>query len=355
MKVVVLSDTHIGSRGDSVVFDSYFHKFFDQIFIPYLEKNKIDRIVHLGDLVDRRKYINFNVLNKFRVNFLHRIENLGCRMDVIVGNHDTYHKNSNNVNAIQELLGGWENVHIFTDPHTMQIGKKKILLVPWISPENYELSMTAIRESDADILMGHLEINGFLMHYGAMCENGLERHWFSKFDMVLSGHFHHKSSEGNIHYLGSPYEMNFGDINDPKGFHVLDTDTGDVEFIQNPFRIFYSLNYDDRGMTMDTVMNQLSPVSRFEGAYVRVNVLTKTNPYYFDKFIDLISQVSPANLKIMEEFQIEEGADDLGITGQDTLTILNNHVDSSEADYDKTEIKNKIRDIYVEATSVEFV
>ena len=58
MKIALITDTHWGARNDNVIFSNYFRKFYDNIFFPLLEERNIKTLLHLGDVVDRRKYIN---------------------------------------------------------------------------------------------------------------------------------------------------------------------------------------------------------------------------------------------------------------------------------------------------------
>ena len=60
MKIALVTDLHFGARGDSVPFDNFFKKFYDDTFFPYLVEHGIKTIFDLGDTFDRRKYINFN-------------------------------------------------------------------------------------------------------------------------------------------------------------------------------------------------------------------------------------------------------------------------------------------------------
>ena len=65
MKIALLNDTHFGARNDSLIFDDYFYKFYDNIF-SYLKEHNIKTLIHLGDIVDRRKFINFRIAHNFR-------------------------------------------------------------------------------------------------------------------------------------------------------------------------------------------------------------------------------------------------------------------------------------------------
>ena len=87
-KIVLLTDTHFGARNDSAIFREYFFKFYNELFFPFLEDNNIKTVVHLGDIVDRRKYINFNTLKSFRDDFVFRLGRMGIDTHIIIGNHD---------------------------------------------------------------------------------------------------------------------------------------------------------------------------------------------------------------------------------------------------------------------------
>ena len=106
MKIALITDTHWGVRNDNIAFMDNSKKFLDEVFFPYLDANNIRTVVHLGDLVDRRKYINMQTATRLRIDFLDKLANRGLDVHMIAGNHDTYFKNTNTVNALRELVVG---------------------------------------------------------------------------------------------------------------------------------------------------------------------------------------------------------------------------------------------------------
>ena len=88
MKVVILGDTHFGARGDSLEFHRYFQKFYSNVLFPYMIENKLDTIIQLGDLFDRRKFINFNSLYLSRKYFFDKLKENNINMNTLLGNHD---------------------------------------------------------------------------------------------------------------------------------------------------------------------------------------------------------------------------------------------------------------------------
>ncbi len=355
MKIALITDTHWGARGDSLTFLNYFRKFYDNVFFPYLEEHNIKTLIHLGDVVDRRKFINFKILNDLRTNFVERLWKMGVDTHIIIGNHDTFHKNTNELNSLQEIFTSHERkvepwIHV--TPREVDFDGLGILMMPWINEDNYGECMKAIQKTQCQILMGHLEVKGFEQHIGSWSHEGVEANVFDKFDMAMSGHFHHKSDNGTIYYLGNPYEITWSDYKDPRGFHIFDTDKRTLEFIQNPYRMFRKLYYDDSLQTFETLTGK--DYSEYENSYVKLVVQKKTNPYWFDTVMDKLYSVNVADLVVVENFSDLEFMEDdeLIDEAQDTLTILGKHVETLNIE-NKVELNTLMRDLYNEALTAE--
>lgn len=353
MKIAIITDTHFGARNDNTAFADHFDKFYDEVFFPYLEQNNIKTVLHLGDLLDRRKYVNFRTAQQAR-RFITKLQSSEIHTHLILGNHDTYYKNTNELNGVVELFGSesdYLKVYV-NDPVELTFDSLKVLMVPWITQANSETCFKRINETDAQFLMGHLEIAGFEMMRGHLCDHGHDRKLFKKFDAVYSGHFHHPSEYENIKYLGAPYEMNWTDYNGKRGFHILDTETRELEFIENPFRMFEKIFYDDKDMSVEEVSDM--DVSGFTNTYIKVIIQNKENPYIFDLFVDKLQQIGPADIKIVEDhMNLDElGEEELIDEAQDTHTILTQYIEGLETKVDKTHIKNFVTQLYNEAVNI---
>ena len=353
MRIALITDTHWGARGDSPAFAEYFNRFYYEHFFPYLAANNISNIFHLGDIVDRRKYINFVTARHLR-KFVEHCDSSGIRLDVIIGNHDTSFKNTNDVNSMRELFEhSTYDIHYYSDPGVVNIGGTDIAVLPWICSGNYEESMEFINKTNAQVLFGHLELAGFEMYKGAVNDHGFDSKIFDKFDLVCSGHFHHKSTRGNINYLGAPYEMSWSDYNDPRGFHIFDTETRELTYIKNPLTMFNKIHYHDQDKTIDEIM--AVDWDYYKGSYVKLIVHTKTNPYWFDMFVDKIEKAGVLDLQVVDDnlnLQMEDD-DDIVSEAEDTLTVLNKVVDQVESRVDKKVLYNFLSSLYNEALSVE--
>lgn len=353
MKIALVTDTHWGIRNDSSIMHDHMKKFIDDVFFPELDRRNISTVVHLGDLVDRRKYINYMTSKRLRDDFLQPLKDKNITMHIIAGNHDTFYKNTNGVNALRELVvGKYENIHVH-DMRPIEIfpDGRPILLLPWICDDNKEVTMEAIEMSSAIIAMGHLELNGFEMYRGHVNDHGDDPKIFDKFDLVLSGHYHTRSSSSNIHYLGTPVEYNWSDYGDPKGFHVLDTSTRELTFIQNPYNIFHKMIYDDAGKTIDEVI--LVDAEKLRNCYVKIVVKNKTNPYWFDLLVEKIEKCGVADLQVVEDHLNLNLIDDTDIVSEaeDTMSIIKNYIGSMVVS-DKKRVESIIQSLYIEAHEI---
>jgi DNA repair exonuclease SbcCD nuclease subunit len=354
MKVAIITDQHFGARNDSVNFLDYYEKFYRDIFFPKLREEGIKTLLILGDTFDRRKYVNFYTLKRTKEMFFDILETQGIEVHMLAGNHDTYFKNTNDVNSVELLLQEYGNVHVIDSPEEIFVGPHQICMMPWICPENYDESIELLKNTKASVCMGHFEIEGFAMYRGMPSHEGLDRGLFNKFDFTFSGHYHHKSSSGDIYYLGNPYELTWQDYNDPRGFHIFDLSSRQLEFIQNPFTMFHKVTYDDK---LESITDLTSKdFSSYTNTYVKVVVVNKTNPYLFDKFMNNLYNVNPADITIAEDLtDYSEGLDDEMVDqAEDTLTVLNKFVDNiAEENIDNNKLKNILKELYVEALNQE--
>lgn len=346
-KIALINDTHFGARVDSTALLKYFSLFYSNVFFPALEENNIKTIVHLGDFFDRRKYINTFTANQAREMFTSVASNYD--LHIIAGNHDCFYKHTNSVNSLDEFIHETPKRRFYTEACTQIIEGVPILFVPWITPENEEVFQRELATTEAKILFGHLELAGFEMYRGAFSDHGLDKTLFQKFELVCSGHFHHKSTYQNIHYLGSPYEMTWADYNDIKGFHLLDLETLELEFIQNPYRLFHKVFYDDT-KSSDTV-----DFAALKDGYVKVVVVNKTNPIRYDAFISEIEAAEPANIQIIEDHLKLSIADDREMfsEAESTEDILKHAIRQLGVDsVREKEVESLLTSIYQEASQV---
>jgi len=346
MKIALLNDTHFGARNDSPAFIKYMNKFYDELCFPYLKENDIDTLVHLGDVVDRRKFINHNTAYNFKKHFWNKLDDMNIDTHVILGNHDTYYKNTNEVNAMQNLNLS-KDVKIYTKTTQVEFDGLPILFIPWICDDNETESVELITNSQAVVAMGHLEVKGFEMHNGHYNEHGLEKGAFKRFEKVFSGHFHKKSDDGQIYYLGTQYEMTWSDFNCPKGFHIFDTETRELTRVSNPNKMFKKIHYNDKLKNYDELF-----LHEYDNTYVKLFVADKTDSDMYDRFVDrMYNEINVHELQVVEDMSDLNASvrEDILEQGEDTLTFLGNYIEQADTEVDKQKLKQFAKELYAEA------
>jgi DNA repair exonuclease SbcCD nuclease subunit len=353
MKIAIVTDIHIGARGDSRVFHEVQRKFFQEVFFPYLDENGITTVFDLGDTFDRRKYINYVSLQRGKEFLFDELAKRKIDFHALIGNHDTYYSNVNDVNSMNLLLQEYPTFKLYQDlGEHLTLGSTKFLMLPWISKENAEKNLQIVAESDANILMGHLEVKGFEMMKGALCTHGLDINVFKSFESAFSGHFHHPSRYGNVEYLGSPYEMTWSDYGGSRGFHVFDTETREIVKIENPNRVFFKIDYDDEEWTVEDVAN--FDVDRYKDTFVKVIVKNRINAYLYDLFMSRLSECGAVDVKAIDDnLNLETaGVDEILDETKDTTEILHNYIDSLDTTIERHKIKTLVDELYNEALSL---
>jgi len=341
----IFTDTHWTARKSSRHLHDYFELFYKNVFFPALEEHGVETVIHMGDAFDNRKSIDFWGLDWTRKVVLDPLRKYQVHM--IVGNHDMFLRNSTEINAPELLLKDYPNIKTYSSPTNTKVCGIDMTFIPWICSENYDETLKVIQKSKAKIAMGHLELQGFRVNkHLVMEDHGLDPNIFAKFQKVFSGHYHTRSDNGTVFYLGNPYEMYWTDVNDTRGFHIFDTETLEHTPINNPYKLFYNIYYDD-------TPHQTFDASEYSNKIVKVIVRKKSKQKDFEKFIDKLYKVSIQDLKIVENFEIQENENFVIDEEENTISILNRYIDESEFDFDKSIIKSIFQDLYKQACEVE--
>ena len=355
MKIAVIGDMHIGARNDSLVFADHHITWFEKL-LKYLVKEKIDHVIQVGDVFDRRKFINFQILNLWKGLVFDQFKKHNITLDIIVGNHDIAHKNHSEVNSPILLLKEYDNVKVYLNPTEVMLGNTKVLYVPWINAANEAATMSAVKNTTATIAFGHFEFRGFQMDKGHLMEEGMDSKLFKKFDTVYSGHYHHKSDDGHVFYLGTPYQMTWVDFGSTKGFHLWDSDSLQLEFKPNTpdTEIFQHITYNECVELPESYWRDFD-CSSYTNKMVKVFVVNKQNLYVFDQFWDRLIESSPADVKIIEDMIDVDSVADADLNLDDTEKVLDTFVDAVDTQLDKPKLKTILKQLYVEALHVEDV
>ena len=341
-KIVLLTDTHFGVRKGSQLFHDYFRQFYEHTFFPYLDSHSIDTVVHLGDCFDSRKAIDYWSLTWSKEHFFNPLKERNIETHLIVGNHDIFYRNSLSINAPRLNLAEYDNVITYDRPQSATIQGCLCFMVPWICESNAEDFTSQLESTSADVCFGHLELAGFYANKDYKCDHGTDPDVFNRFDKVFSGHFHKKSTKGNITYLGNPYQLYWNDEGETRGFHVFDTETKELEFIPNPTTMFEKIFYKP-----GTLVNP----TKYHKKFIKLIVEEGVTPIQISNLVDSLYKEECHDVKIIENMNLEV-EDDIDVEVEDTMTILNNYVKALDTEVNKSNIMDIFKSLYVEAQEV---
>lgn len=205
-----------------------------------IQESGCSNIFILGDIWDNRKLIDwsiFNEVNEFFGSFPEK------KIVLIVGNHDSYYRNTVQENSIKYLELMYSNIKVIQNTEFIKFNSKNLLFVPWIVSEEDNNIPSDKDIKKADLVLGHFEFQNFEMMPGVLSSHGFANDRFGK-KPILTGHYHISSKNNNIHYLGVCQQMSWSDFNTQKGHYILDENLK-MTFVENIIseryiKIYYS-------------------------------------------------------------------------------------------------------------------
>lgn len=351
-KICVLGDLHIGARKSSPNFMSLQERFFSFLFAELNERG-IDTIVQLGDVFDSHANVNLNAIDFFQKKFIKVLAKKNIKLYTLVGNHDIAHKRSLSINAVDLLLKGNKNIHITNKPEQININGVECVMIPWICEENKEQVQQTVEMTTAKYCFGHFEFKDFYMYKGIKNEHGQDATSYSRFDLVLSGHYHHRNERGNVVYAGTGYELTWSDVNDPKGFTILDLDSGNMEYIQSPHTIFkkvYAASEEDA----KAIAKDKSVKDHYVKLYLSCDIDKKATDHLKTSIesngcydLEIIDVRSTTLADMDDELDLET------VELKDSKSILDMHIEKIESEIDRPPLKNLLYSLYTEAVDRE--
>lgn len=320
MKRLIIGDLHFGVNEKDSNFIDYQVKSLDWI-IDYANTNNLP-CDFLGDLFDNRKSVTHTSINHFK-QFLSSINDVGV---IIVGNHDTHYKNTNECNII-ELLN---NDYCVAGLEPVELGNS--IYLPWINDSTVDNVNKAIRNTTKKFCFGHLELSGFMLQKGIYSDTShISKSKLKKFDLVVSGHYHLQSKQGNIIYLGTPYQTKLYDVGIDKYIMILDDETGEYELIKNPYNYFMEIVIDNE--------NDLPEISTLLDKKIKIQLNT-ARTITIEKWLNELVE-NNANVSIQDNHTmqlIDLGVDDLKVNSNSVEEVWEEYLETIEIESDINEI-----------------
>ena len=336
MRVGIIGDMHLGINEHKYKFNDYHLKCINHIYGEF-RKWGIQNIIYLGDVFDKRYSISVKTLK-----LANEIFNNEFKQYFLLGNHDVTYKNSNKLNSVEILLG--DKNKVTTELPEELYFEKKFLMVPWINKSNIQEATKIIKNSKADYLLGHLDLNGFEMIRGFVSTKGqFDLKLLKKFKQVVTGHFHCFSQKNNITYLGNVCQMTWNDFNVKKFAGFIDTETDKLNLIDIPYNMYEVIRIKS---TKDIVDPQ-----QFKDKIIKVYLYTKRT-IKVEKFISELVDIA-LSVNVIDEQVMHATADfDIEASNMSILELWSQYLDEMEIPKKDQVICDKIfKQTYLKITS----
>jgi len=311
--ITFIADLHFGSKNFNKKIFSTQMEFFENQFFPYLLENKIKDVISLGDLAHNRNMIDLFILQELKDRFFKWFEDNDVNLHLIIGNHDLQYRSTLDYNFYKENVNEYSRCIIYKEDTVVKIGKYTLGMIPWIiDTKNWR------PPKGCDILCGHFEMKDMPMMKNIFSHEGYQPEIFKDYQLVFTGHYHVRSNKANIHYIGTPYQLNWNDFDEPKGFAVLQ-DNFQFDYVENKtspkfIKIHYNSNKENV-ITVEGLIGQSQSITKEKSLilskanYVRIYQEKVADQSEFDSWYNSLLTVSKDDFKI-EIINTEEVIED---------------------------------------------
>lgn len=234
MRVLIYTDLQAKEGGERLFLDASVPlqrwrvaRFFNET-TAIREQYKCDAIWDLGDTTDDRNVLALPTIQTVTEGLSRLCANTWPGTNLkLIGNHEQHLKNTL-VHA-----GPIFQRHFFVVDNRMVFDMGKFVIVAAAFPANDNeleewLKVTLARLSRTDkkiVLLGHFQVKGARMPSG-VSTSGISLEAIRLADVVFLGHVHTPQVlRDNAWYVGSPFQQDFGERNEPKRVAIFDTDT----------------------------------------------------------------------------------------------------------------------------------
>jgi DNA repair exonuclease SbcCD nuclease subunit len=340
--ICIISDTHFGFENNSEQVLESSLKFFYDVLIPFLNKNKINNIFILGDIFDSRVSVNTKIQNEIYKLFDENLNNFN--LYILIGNHDIYYNSTTEIHSLK-FLKKFKNVTLIETPQIIKINNKEILMVPWII--NNDTISNIVLENNAEILMGHFDIKGFNLNKFSISKHGINPDLFvNKFKIIFSGHFHTRSIRkiGNSEfiYIGTPYQLTRADMDEERGFLIYNLKSEKYKFFSNDVSTkFTSLEYPNSFSKKIIFNNRVDLTITYDK--------NSYKPNEYNKYINEIEKYKPIKITpiYVDTTNLNSNLDITKCNISSISDLFKEYVNSMNiSEYEKEEIIKILIDVY---------
>lgn len=283
MKFIYIADLHFsGYSQDKIDSVTYLPERLSGIYttfcniLNYALENFIKKIVIGGDSFHNKSLIHSVALSRFLdiIRVYKEIEFI-----ILDGNHDMSSMTGEGVSATKSLDN---EVNVTTIHRTTKI--ENILFVPW-SPLNM---IPDIKEGKADYLIAHFGLNEGKLNSGISIISDIGLKDLKQYKHCYLGHYHSPQTVGNVTYVGSPTQLDWGEKNEEKRFLVIDSETGEVKSIPTVgYKKHFEFNLKQENK--EEVLEEVKKLQK-EGHYIKLNRVDDSDLSDVEKEFDLVDK-----------------------------------------------------------------
>jgi DNA repair exonuclease SbcCD nuclease subunit len=330
----IFTDLHLGIHQNRTTWHNIALDWADW-FVKELKSKKIKQLIFIGDFFHSRSEISVNTIHAASC-LLEKLKDF--KIIMVVGNHDSFYKERADVNSLS-ILSGYSNITVCNKVLTLSdksTDGKKIGFCPW----GFEID--EVKKSDA--LFGHFEIETFKMNAHKLCEVGTKpKDLLNKSPLVFSGHFHHNEEreykDGKIIYVGTPFQMDFGERDSKKGYYIIDFKDLTYEFYENNIspihkKIFISEIIDKKVQIEHCIKDN----------FIKIVIDKKLDQQQIDNTLHACNSLKPISLIVdpLVNFDIMGDKSETDLSGVDITKAIVEFVDLLEIDNKEDVVKHTL-------------
>jgi len=353
--IYLLGDLHLGVRNNSIEWFEIQKSFILDWFIPKILEDGFDPdqdiLFQAGDWNHVRESTNVRISNGSLEIFKILSDTFKRGIHIILGNHDVYYKDRNDIHSLKEISSIFNNINIYEQPEAIKINSHNILMLPWEHDADILSKTVESYANSCDYILCHADIKDFKLNKWAKIEHGLELSKLSSYKRIYSGHIHTRQEHKNVLYIGTPYHLDRGDVDNIKGFYKLNLEGENIK------EYFYENTYSPRYIKYDinSIINlNIKEIrSIFNNNFVDISIsndLAKTFP--LTKFLDLVKDghrsIEFRPYSDTEEINIEK-ISSTGTYDYNIYEVLSDYIDMREIPKTlSNKIINKFKEIHTE-------
>ena len=242
-KTLIFSDLHCGLAGNKISRLNICSQVIHSIVKAVSEK-KISNIIFGGDWFHQRSQLDGNTIN-IALGLVEMLADV-CPVYMCVGNHDAYFKTSVDINSIN-MFKSMRNINIIDKPTQISINGNICLLAPWLT------DFSVYNKNQFQLAIGHFDISSKYLTRQYIAEHAASEAADQKTlneigidiqsvndsvgdfvetvkpnGIIFAGHIHTRREFTTKHrkfiFVGSPYQQNFGEMDNECGVYILNED-----------------------------------------------------------------------------------------------------------------------------------